>query len=120
MEFIKDFKNLSKYDAAIAGGKGASLGEISQAGLPVPPRFVILSNAFEKFLEETLKKVERFIIIIEGEIEIGIDSKVYCLKKESNCEQGDSLYSTSSARHKIKNIGDSVARALCVNSPPVL
>ena len=84
------------------------------------PTFITLQPKEEKFLEETLKKVERFIIIIEGEIEIGIDSKVYSLKKESNSEQGDSLYSTSSARHRIKNIGDSVARALCVNSPPVL
>ena len=42
MEFIKDFKNLSKHDTAIAGGKGASLGEMTQTGIPVPPGFVIL------------------------------------------------------------------------------
>lgn len=58
MEFIKDFKNLSKHDTAIAGGKGASLGEMTQAGISVPGGFVILSNAFEKFLEETDLNVE--------------------------------------------------------------
>ncbi|HVN26194.1 MAG TPA: PEP/pyruvate-binding domain-containing protein [Candidatus Paceibacterota bacterium] len=52
MEFSRDFEGLSKKDVALAGGKGASLGEMTQAGLPVPSGFVILSTAFEKFIEE--------------------------------------------------------------------
>ena len=56
--YIKDFKNLNKHDTAIAGGKGASLGEMTQTGIPVPPGFVILSAAFEKFLEETDLNIE--------------------------------------------------------------
>lgn len=51
--FIKNFKQLSKKDVAIAGGKGASLGEMTKAGLAVPPGFVLLASAFDKFLEET-------------------------------------------------------------------
>ncbi|MDP3793598.1 MAG: PEP/pyruvate-binding domain-containing protein, partial [Candidatus Uhrbacteria bacterium] len=42
----------------IAGGKGASLGEMTQAGIPVPPGFVILADAFEQFLKETDVGVE--------------------------------------------------------------
>lgn len=53
MENIRNFKNLSKNDVAIAGGKGASLGEMTQAGIPVPPGFVVLADAFERFLSET-------------------------------------------------------------------
>src|SRR3989344_4287896 len=53
MDFIKEFKEIGKSDAAIAGGKGASLGEMASAGIPVPPGFVILADAFERFLEET-------------------------------------------------------------------
>ncbi len=53
MELIRAFKNLSKNDATIAGGKGASLGEMTRAGIPVPPGFVILSNSFERFIQET-------------------------------------------------------------------
>lgn len=56
--YIKPFSELSKGDAAIAGGKGASLGEMTNAGVPVPPGFVVLSDAFEKFLEETDLNVE--------------------------------------------------------------
>jgi pyruvate, water dikinase len=51
--YIKTFKELNKGDAAIAGGKGASLGEMTQIKLPVPPGFVVLASAFDRFLEET-------------------------------------------------------------------
>lgn len=56
--WTKKFSQLSKNDTAIAGGKGASLGEMARASLPVPPGFVILADAFEKFLEETDLNVE--------------------------------------------------------------
>lgn len=53
MKLIRNFKQLTKNDVDIAGGKGASLGEMTQAGIPVPPGFVILSPAFEQFIKET-------------------------------------------------------------------
>lgn len=53
MTAIKTFEELSAHDVALAGGKGASLGEMTQAGIPVPDGFVILASAFERFLEET-------------------------------------------------------------------
>lgn len=52
-ELIKEFKGLSKKDINIAGGKGASLGEMTRAGVPVPSGFVILSDSFDRFLHET-------------------------------------------------------------------
>lgn len=50
---IKTFGQLSKSDVGVAGGKGASLGEMTQAGIPVPPGFVILASAFDEFLAAT-------------------------------------------------------------------
>lgn len=52
MNYIRDFTQLNKNDTHLAGGKGASLGEMTKAGLPVPSGFVILSTAFEKFFEK--------------------------------------------------------------------
>lgn len=49
----KIFKELSKENVDTAGGKGASLGELTQGGVPVPPGFVVLTHAFEHFLDET-------------------------------------------------------------------
>lgn len=57
-ELIKNFNELGKDNAAIAGGKGASLGEMAQAGFPVPHGFVLLATAFEQFLKETDLNVE--------------------------------------------------------------
>jgi len=51
--FIKFFKDITKKSVAEAGGKGASLGEMTNAKIPVPPGFVILASAFYRFLEET-------------------------------------------------------------------
>ncbi len=52
-EFIKPFNQLGRGDAATAGGKGASLGELTKAGILIPEGFVILSQTFDQFLYET-------------------------------------------------------------------
>ncbi|MEK7652118.1 MAG: PEP/pyruvate-binding domain-containing protein [Patescibacteria group bacterium] len=51
--YIKEFKKLNKKSVSEAGGKGASLGEMTNAKMPVPPGFVVLASAFNRFLEET-------------------------------------------------------------------
>src|SRR3990167_1191749 len=56
--FIKTFKQLNKKSVSEAGGKGASLGELTAAGIPVPPGFVVLASAFDQFLKETDLDVE--------------------------------------------------------------
>lgn len=56
--FTKNFKQLTKNNKNIAGGKGASLGEMINNKIPVPPGFVVLANSFDKFLEETDLNVE--------------------------------------------------------------
>jgi pyruvate,water dikinase len=46
------FDELGKDDNAIAGGKGANLGELTRAGLPVPPGFVITAEAYLHAMDE--------------------------------------------------------------------
>ena len=53
MELTRSFTKLNKNNALLAGGKGASLGEMTQAGIPVPPGFVVLADSFEQFIKET-------------------------------------------------------------------
>jgi pyruvate,water dikinase len=45
-------EEIRKEDIAAVGGKGASLGEMSAVGLPVPKAFVVTSHAFRRFLVE--------------------------------------------------------------------
>jgi len=45
------FENLSKADVPRVGGKGANLGELTAAGLPVPPGFVVTADAYLEAME---------------------------------------------------------------------
>lgn len=51
LEVIGWFADLGLADRAAVGGKGGSLGELTRAGLTVPPGFVVKTAAFESFLE---------------------------------------------------------------------
>lgn len=51
--YVERFENISKDDIGIAGGKGANLGELTQAGIPVPPGFVITAETYQKFMDAT-------------------------------------------------------------------
>ncbi len=43
---IRWFRDLRSDDVAVAGGKGANLGELAAAGLPVPDGFVVTARAY--------------------------------------------------------------------------
>jgi pyruvate,water dikinase len=46
------FGDLSRGDVARVGGKGANLGELTTAGLPVPPGFVVTADAYLRALDQ--------------------------------------------------------------------
>lgn len=58
IEICKRFTELNKNDVHRVGGKGASLGEMTNAGIPVPPGFVLTAQAFDQFVKETELSVE--------------------------------------------------------------
>jgi len=47
------FEGLRKTDIPSVGGKNANLGEMTSAGLPVPPGFAITAYSYKKFIEDT-------------------------------------------------------------------
>lgn len=47
------FKEVGKGDGATVGGKGANLGELTQAGFPVPPGFIVTAQAYFDYINET-------------------------------------------------------------------
>src|SRR6202167_3848413 len=47
---VRWFAGIGLADRALVGGKGASLGELTRAGIRVPPGFVITTAAFEAAL----------------------------------------------------------------------
>ncbi|MFL5654106.1 MAG: PEP/pyruvate-binding domain-containing protein [Ktedonobacteraceae bacterium] len=61
MELIRTLTAISQQDLNIAGGKGANLGELTRAGFPVPPGFVLLTSAYQHFISTNglLEEIER-------------------------------------------------------------
>jgi|HubBroStandDraft_4_1064222.scaffolds.fasta_scaffold57403_2 pyruvate,water dikinase len=46
------FADIGLADRLAVGGKGGSLGELTRAGIEVPPGFVLKTAAFERFIDE--------------------------------------------------------------------
>jgi len=59
------FEKLRKTDIPSVGGKNANLGEMTSAGVPVPPGFAITAYAYKKFIEETNIAAKIYEIIDE-------------------------------------------------------
>lgn len=51
-KYVVWFKDVDKHDGHLVGGKGANLGEMTKAGIPVPGGFIVTSLAYNKFIEE--------------------------------------------------------------------
>lgn len=52
IDFVKWFQELNKNSGKTAGGKGANLAEIYNLKIPVPPGFVVTSEAYDYFIEK--------------------------------------------------------------------
>ncbi|MFH1332589.1 MAG: phosphoenolpyruvate synthase [archaeon] len=74
MEDIAWFKELSKKDIPIVGGKGANLGEMYNSGLPIPPGFSVTAEAFRKFITGTK-----------------IDKQIFKILESTNVDDNDQL-----------------------------
>ncbi|MGC9049205.1 MAG: phosphoenolpyruvate synthase [Patescibacteria group bacterium] len=77
--FILWFNQIDKEDLVLAGGKGANLGELTQANFPIPFGFVLSSQAYFYFIEnsklKTLIKKNLENINYENPIELKETSK---------------------------------------------
>ncbi len=75
------FEELSKEDVPLVGGKCANLGEMINAGIPVPPGFAVTAYAYKRFIEET-----------------GIKDKIYDILREVVKEKRPEEYQEASRR----------------------
>jgi pyruvate,water dikinase len=59
--FIRAFSEITKDDVPLVGGKGANLGEMARAGLPVPPGFCIVADAYREFAAPAQEALARIL-----------------------------------------------------------
>ena len=65
LEAVRSFAQLGREDVQFAGGKGANLGELTRAGLPVPDGFVVGAPAYAAFCAESGLR-ERLAELLDG------------------------------------------------------
>src|SRR5512136_1613483 len=75
-ELVSWFETLRVTDIPSVGGKNASLGEMINAGLPVPPGFAVTAFSYEKFINET-RLVEKIYKVINEVVTDKNDPKLY-------------------------------------------
>ena len=73
---ISWFEALRVTDIPLVGGKNASLGEMINVGMPVPPGFAVTAYAYESFLEET-RLAEKIYKVIDETVTDKNDPKQY-------------------------------------------
>jgi len=71
---------LTKSDIDLVGGKGASLAEMYNNKMPVPPAFIVTTEAFKKFLEQSGVKQKIFSML--NELDIDDTKKLQEVSKE--------------------------------------
>ena len=75
-------EEVGKEDIAIVGGKGASLGEMLRAELPVPTGFAVTAQAFRRFIDENSINDELF-----GSLEVDVDNADILRNAEKNAKK---------------------------------
>lgn len=78
MKQIVWFSEVGKKDIPLVGGKGANLGELTKAGLPVPPGFIVTADAYFNYVKKT-----------------GLEKKLMALLKDVDPEDSKKLQSIS-------------------------
>ena len=76
-------EDLSLADVAHAGGKGANLGELTRAGLPVPSGFVLVADAYLAAMDEADVRSE--LVAIERAVDVddpdALDAAATCMQE---------------------------------------
>lgn len=86
MEFILNFKNTDKTFLPRVGGKNASLGEMINAEIRVPPGFAVTTDSYQHFITET-----------------GIGDAIFGLLADLDVENVESLNSAGASIREIMN-----------------
>ena len=69
VETVLPFSRLRRSDVGFAGGKGANLGELTLAGVPVPDGFVVGAPAYASYCERTGLRAQLEQLLAQIDIE---------------------------------------------------
>jgi pyruvate,water dikinase len=102
------FETVRNTDVPIVGGKNASLGEMINAGLPVPPGFAVTAYSYEKFIEDT-RIAEKIYQVIKETVTDPNDPKQY----DNASKKIRELINRTSMPKDVENAVRSAYKTLC-------
>src|SRR3989338_6797679 len=88
------FKEVGKEDIPIVGGKGANLGEMTNAGFPVPPGFIVTAHAYFDFIKKNNldKKITHLLNTVNYDDPKSLESVSESVQREiKKCELSSDL-----------------------------
>ena len=90
MIFIRQFDQLGSSDIDQAGGKGANLGELTRAGLPVPAGFVVVTDAYRAYVAEHDLQDKITAVAVANDDPAGYDEASAQIRALFSAEMSDS------------------------------
>ena len=81
--YVQNLNQIRKEDVATVGGKGANLGEMLAAGLPVPGGFVVLTSAYHQFVKanDLEKKISQLLGELNSDSPVSLDAAAYQIEE---------------------------------------
>lgn len=80
----------------------------------VIPLLITIKKDSQTAPEETKSGIDKFIYVLDGEVEVTIGEEKY------NLRSGSTVYFDSSVRHYFKNTGKGEVRLMCIVCPPII
>ncbi len=82
-KYVVWFKEVDKEDIDTVGGKGANLGEMTKAGFPVPPGFIVTVSAYHDFLEQNRlqEKIRKELEGLDVSNSVGLERAATAIQK---------------------------------------
>lgn len=80
-KFVVWFKDVDKHDIATVGGKGANLGEMTKAGIPVPNGFIVTADAYYHFIK--VNKLSEKLSVLLSSLDVSDSKKLAAAAKKN-------------------------------------
>lgn len=129
------FEQVDKHDIDLVGGKGANLGEMLNAGFPIPYGFVVTANAYFYFIKhnDLAQKISNLLSIVNfnnpkelTDISIAIKRLIYAgevpkdLIKEITDHYENLTIRENKIVHKKEGVKQTINRIRSMYQPPLV
>ena len=82
---IRQFSEIDVNAVPLVGGKGANLGEMTRAGLPVPPGFCVTADGYREFTASAQETIDQILKTTSMDDPDDVEKKTARLTRPPRC-----------------------------------